>query len=226
MRINFALLHRGKGLKYVPHKEGLMGPEEVVKKPESNQAAEFETLVSCHLDALFGYALSLTRNKAKAEDLLQDACLKAFKAFHQFEPNTNMKAWLSTILRNTFFNDYRKKKNAPDQVSLEECTDFSFYAEAYFANQRAPATTVPYTSLNDWNLEKVFGDEVTKALHSLPDEYREAIFLCEVQEFSYEEIAKILQVPLGTVRSRLARARGQLQKLLWDYAQKKGILKK
>ena len=172
----------------------------------SNQA--FQDLALTHLDALYRHALSLTRHQSDAEDLVQEAFLKAFRSFHQFERGTNLKAWLFKILRNTFIGDYRKKKKIQEQQVAEEASDFSFYAAAQEEVRKSSNVLPLEEALATSRLEHVLGDEVSKALDSLSEEFREVIFLCDVQEFSYQEISRILEVPIGTVRSRLARARG------------------
>lgn len=187
---------------------------------------EFQVIALKHLDALYRHALSLTRHQSDAEDLVQEAFLKAFRSFHQFERGTNLKAWLFKILRNTFIGDYRRKQKIQDRTLSEEAAEFSFYAAAQEEAKKSSNSLPLEEALATSRLEHVLGDEVSKALDSLSEEFREVIFLCDVQEFSYQEISRILEVPIGTVRSRLARARGSLQKLLWDYAVQKGLLRR
>jgi len=195
--------------------------KKAVQGVAASEKGAFEELALPHLDALFGFAISLTRNKTEAQDLLQEAYLRAYKSFSSFERGTNIKAWLFRIVKNVFINEYRKKKRAPESEPIDDYLEFSFYKHAREMGREPGDAELTDPS----KLEYVLGDEVTHALSELPEEYREAVFLCDVQELSYADIAKVLDIPIGTVRSRLARARGMLQKLLWDYAQKKGLFK-
>lgn len=197
-------------------------------KPDeaANLRARFEEEALPHLDALYGMAYSLTRNRSDAQDMVQEAVLRAYRAFGSFEEGTHLKAWLFTILRNTFINSYRRKKKAGEQQALEGDPEFSFFGAAHEQVQALPAENPARRILDAEELEQIFGDEVTRALDSLSEEYREVIYLCDVQEMSYQEIADLLEVPIGTVRSRLARARSRLQKLLWDYAVESGLFRK
>ena len=189
-----------------------------LKRKKNPALLEFQALALEHLSVLYRYAVSLVRNPNDAEDLVQEAVLKAFRAFEQFERGSNIKGWLFAILRNTYFNVYRKQKNTPEHVPLEQVEGFSLYEKVH--------PLVPAEVFNERKLEDVFGDEISRALNELPDEFREAIFLCDIHGFSYQEISKITGTPVGTVRSRLARGRGLLQKLLWDYAEKNGIFRR
>jgi len=197
-----------------------------VPQPGTNDLTDeaFRNQILEQLDALFGFAMSLARNRSDAEDLVQETCLKAWRSASGFKAGTNLKAWLFTILRNTFINEYRRRKNSGEKVSLDADEEFSFYAEAYGSLQRSEKEPVPDV-MNPDKVEELFGDEITKALESLSDEFREAVFLSDVQELPYQEIAEILEIPIGTVRSRIARARAALQKQLWVYAHEKGYVK-
>ena len=198
--------------------------EEADSNKSSNDAKReaFKQSILENLNGLYGFALSLTRNNHRANDLVQEACLKAWRSLHQFKEGTNFKAWLFTILRNTFINEYRREKRSPEKVSLDDEENFSFYAKAHSQLTTEGKHSVP-DALDPSKLEEVLGDEVHEALYALPEEYREAIVLSDVQDLSYADIAKVLNVPIGTVRSRLARGRSMLQKLLWDYANSKGL---
>lgn len=187
---------------------------------------EFERLALPYLDDLYALGVSLSRNRADAEDLVQESLLKAFRAFETFQPGTNMKAWLFTILRNTFINQYRRKVRAPEQKAQEGAEGFSYFEEAYKLSLRTREGVSDAELLDTSKLENVLGDEVTAALDSLPGEFREVVFLADVQDLAYRDISGILNVPVGTVRSRLARGRALLQKELWNYAQSKGVLRK
>ncbi len=199
-----------------------MTKESLIPKKKTKQE-EFEALALEHLNPLYGMAMSLTRNKADAEDLVQESIIKAFRAFDSFEKGTNIKAWLFKILKNTFISNWRKKKNVKEEKPIDDMSEFSFYSAAYPSMPKSPEGVPSDDVFNADKLEHVLGDEVKKALDSLPEEYREAIFLCDIQGLAYQEIADILSIPIGTVRSRLARARSSLQKLLWDYAKESGL---
>ena len=173
------------------------------------------------LDQLYSAALRYTRNPSDAEDLVQEAFAKAYAAFHQFEPGTNLRAWLYRILTNTYINSYRKQQRQPQQVSAdadwdgEDGGDFSLYDRIAEATQ-APAEVEVLRHLAD--------DEVKQALAQLPDQFRMAVYLADVEGFSYAEIADIMGTPIGTVMSRLHRGRAALQKALYDYAAQRGLL--
>jgi RNA polymerase sigma-70 factor, ECF subfamily len=189
-----------------------------------DKAQEFETLSMTYLDALYRYALSLTRNKNDAEDLVQEAYLRAYRSFNTFQRGTNLKAWLFKILTNTFFTLYQKQKRyQAAEEKLKEEPDFSLFRDTEKEIASVPSVVRAFPILTRDNLENLLGDEVTKALDELPDEYRQALILCDVQDFTYQEIANILDVPIGTVRSRLFRARSMLQKSLWHYAEERGL---
>ena len=192
------------------------------KSASPNDIGECKQLILENLNGLYGFALSLTRNTADANDLVQEASLRAWRSLHQFKPGTNLKAWLFTILRNVFINEYRRKKRSPEKVSLDDEDNFSFYAKAQ-AEITAQGKHSGPDALDASKLEEVLGDEVHEALYDLPEKYREAIILSDVQDLSYADIASVLDVPVGTVRSRLARGRSMLQKKLWDYARRKGL---
>ena len=192
------------------------------ESPKEVKREAFKQSILENLNGLYGFALSLTRNHHQANDLVQEACLRAWRGFHQFKEGTNFKAWLFTILRNTFINEYRREKRSPEKVSMDDEDNFSFYAKAQAQLKTEGKHSVP-DALDPSKLEEVLGDEVHKALHDLPEEYREAILLSDVQDLSYADIAGVLDVPIGTVRSRLARGRAMLQKRLWDYAHSKGL---
>ena len=174
-----------------------------------------------YLDRLYSAALRYTRNPADAEDLVQDAFAKAYGAFHQFEPGTNLRAWLYRILTNTYINTYRKQQRQPQQVSAdadwdgEDSGDFSLYDRIAEATQ-APAEVEVLRHLAD--------DEVKQALADLPEQFRMAVYLADVEGFSYAEIADIMGTPIGTVMSRLHRGRAALQKALYEYAAARGLL--
>ena len=179
--------------------------------------AEFEREALPHFDALYGTALRLTRNPKDAEDLVQEALLKAYRFFHRFEHGTNCKAWLFKILHNTFCNRYRKSqrdRQVTDEASYEQGLDVLVSAEAQSASRDPEGALV----------SRLLSDEVQRALDSVPETFREAVILSDLQEFSYKEIADIMECPVGTVMSRLFRGRRLLQKALHDYAVEHGII--
>ncbi len=189
-------------------------------KKSSAQARRerFEALAYPHLDALYNMALRLTRHPLDAEDLVQEVFFRAYRFFHQFEEGTNFKAWIFKILTNTFINHYRKKARAPQQVEFEKIAPY--YPAS--TNER----TQDMTAGGFAHYQDFFGDEINQALQQLSEDFRLAVMLCDIEGFSYKEISALLKVPIGTVMSRLSRARAQLQKLLRDYAQREGIIKK
>src|SRR5665213_3487421 len=156
-----------------------------------------------YADSLYAAALRMTRNPADAEDLLQETFLKAFRAYENFQEGTYLKAWLYRILTNTYINSYRAKKRRPEEVDVEDVGELYLYRQL---NSLAPTGTGQ--TAEDVALESFTDDEVKSALESLPENYRYAVLLADVEGFSYKEIAEITGVPIGTVMSRLSRGRG------------------
>lgn len=171
---------------------------------------DFERDAMPLMSQLYAAALRMTRNPADAEDLLQETYLKAYRSYHQFEAGTNLRAWLYRILTNTFINSYRKKKRAPDEVDIEDVEDLYLY------NRVADEKSSP--SAEAAFLHDIPDETVRDALDSLPDNFRIPVILADVEGFQYKEIADILDVPIGTVMSRLHRGRRALQRRLADYA--------
>jgi RNA polymerase sigma-70 factor, ECF subfamily len=179
--------------------------------------ARFEAEALPLLQGLYSAAFRLTRNAADAEDLVQETFLRAYRGFHQFEPGTNLKAWLYRILTNTFINSYRKKQREPQTDSLDETEDWYLYSRMAERGTEPSAETSVIESLPD--------EDVQEALSSLPEQFRIAVLLADVEGFSYKEIAEITEVPIGTVMSRLHRGRKALEKRLWDVVRERGLVK-
>jgi RNA polymerase sigma-70 factor, ECF subfamily len=171
------------------------------------------------LDSLYGAALRMTRNQADAEDLVQEAMLRAYRAFHTFEPGTNLKAWLFRILTNAYINIYRKRQREPQKVSSDEVEEFDLYQELKDHDPQFEETPENIV------LNGLVDSEILEAIDDLPEQFRLAVVLSDVEGFSYAEMAEIMDVPMGTVMSRLHRGRKALQKRLWDVAREKGIVK-
>lgn len=182
---------------------------------------EFSEVAFPYMDEMYAAALRMSRNPQMAEDLSAEVFTKAWRAYDQFEKGTNMRAWLYRILTNTYINEYRKKGRQGHQVELDQYEtpdEFYFYhklADEAVSHEEDPAEAV---------LSKFAEEDIMKAMDSLPDGYREAVILSDLQGLSYEEIAKNLHVPLGTVRSRLNRGRRHLQKALWEEAVHSGYI--
>jgi RNA polymerase sigma-70 factor (ECF subfamily) len=169
------------------------------------------------LPGLYRAALRLTRNPTDAEDLVQEAYLRAYRGFHQFTPGTNLKAWLYRILTNQFINTYRKKQREPQTVPDEEVEDWYLYNRL--------AREAPDSSAEAVVLESMPDEDVRAALEALPETYRAAVLLADVEGFSYKEIAEILEIPMGTVMSRLHRGRKALEKALWEKVRERGLVR-
>lgn len=179
---------------------------------------EFAEQAMPYMPALYAAALRMTRNPSDAEDLVQETFLRAYRGFESFREGTNLKAWLYKILTNTFINQYRAKRRRPEQVELDEGEDFYLFRRlGGIEAARAGATAESEV------LDALPDDEVKAALESLPEQFRIAVILADIEGFSYKEIAEIMDVPIGTVMSRIHRGRKQLQKRLWDYADRENL---
>ncbi|MBB3840496.1 RNA polymerase sigma-70 factor (ECF subfamily) [Runella defluvii] len=167
-----------------------------------------------HINSMYNFAFRLTMDEDDANDLVQDTYLKAFRFISSFERGTNAKAWLFRILKNSFINDYRKRSKEPSKVDYQE-------VETTYNSEEA-AEVDHTTDLRVETVQDMIGDEVATALNSLPVDFRTVIILCDIEGFTYEEMAKILDIPIGTVRSRLHRARNLLKDKLRTYAASMG----
>lgn len=184
----------------------------------AERAERFEREALPYLDQLYGAALRMTRNPADAEDVVQEAFAKAFSSFHQFTPGTNLKAWLYRILTNTYINSYRKQQRQPQISSGDSIEDWQLArAESH--------TSDGLRSAEMEALDRMPNSVVTDAMHQLSPDFRLAVYLADVEGFSYKEIAEIMDTPIGTVMSRLNRGRTQLRALLADHARERGLVK-
>jgi RNA polymerase sigma-70 factor (ECF subfamily) len=190
-------------------------PEHPIQPISQEELRLIETELLVHLDALFNFAMHLTRFDAEeSDDLVQEAYLKACRSISQYRQGTNAKAWLFTILKNTFINRYRERQRMPGSEDLEK---------VFFTGNEEKDGPQKVVDLRDELFNKALGDEVTAAIDALPPDFRTVIILCDMEEFSYEEIADLLEIPIGTVRSRLNRARNLLKDKLRDYANQQGF---
>jgi RNA polymerase sigma-70 factor (ECF subfamily) len=187
------------------------------KRTPSKPTSEFESLALEHMDALYASALRLTRSPKDAEDLVQDTYLKAFRFFDSFERGTNIKAWLFKILTNTFINKYRRKVK---EKEMAEAPAEDVMLDRFVSSEAVRALQDPESDF----FSKMLSDEVVEALDKVPVDFRMVVILADIQDFSYKEIAEIVGCPVGTVMSRLFRGRRILQKHLYDYAIREGVI--
>ncbi|HLR26644.1 MAG TPA: sigma-70 family RNA polymerase sigma factor [Fodinibius sp.] len=180
---------------------------------EIQKQKDFEDEIIPHLDAMYNFALRLTSDPNDAEDLVQDTIVKAFRFFSSYEKGTNAKAWLFRILKNSYINSYRKNSKKPSQVDYDEVSTF-------YETIRAERTDT--SDLEDKMFRDLIDDDISSALDELPEDFRTVVLLCDVEGFTYEEIANMLDVPIGTIRSRLHRGRNLLKSQLMEYARERG----
>ncbi len=174
----------------------------------------FEEEFLPHIEALHTFAFHLTFDEDDASDLVQETYLKAFRFIEKYDKGTNAKAWLFKILKNAYINEYRRKSKQPTQVDFQDIVSY---------HDTDSDKVGKYTDLRQELFENMMGDEVTGAINALPVDFRTVVLLCDVEGFTYEEIAKIIDVPIGTVRSRLFRARNMLKDKLKEYAEQLGF---
>jgi RNA polymerase sigma-70 factor (ECF subfamily) len=181
--------------------------------------AKFAEVAMEHMPSLYTAALRMTRNPADAEDLVQETYLKAYRAFGGFTEGTNLKAWLYRILTNTYINTYRAKKRRPEESDIDDLENFYLYRRLGGLEGASAGR-----SAEDEVLDHFTETEVKEAIEALPEQFRMAVLLGDVEGFSYKEIAEILDVPIGTVMSRLHRGRRALQKRLYEFGRQRGLV--
>lgn len=181
-------------------------------EPEERRAG-FEKEALVHLDALYRVALRLSGNASDAEDLVQDTMLRAYRSWERYTPGTNAKGWLLTILRHLFINEYRRRIRHPETIDVDTIEPFALFQEVQEEDPQGAF------------FDRIVDDEVLRAVDQLPEAFREAVTLSDVEGLSYEEVAKVLDVPVGTVKSRLYRGRRLLQAKLYEYAVSMGYIK-
>lgn len=189
---------------------------DVQAENETERRARFERDAMQYVDQLYSAAMRMTRNPQDAEDLVQEAYTKAYASFHQYKPGTNLKAWLYRILTNTYINLYRKRQRQPQQSTVDTLEDWQMA-------QAAEHTSTGLRSAETEALDRLPDSDVKEALQSIPEEFRLAVYFADVEGFAYREIAEILDIPIGTVMSRLHRGRKLLREMLTDYARDRGM---
>ncbi|MFD2531301.1 sigma-70 family RNA polymerase sigma factor [Gracilimonas halophila] len=182
-------------------------------RDEQKKQKDFDEEIIPHMDALYNFALRLTTDPNDAEDLVQDTIVKAYRFFSSYEKGTNAKAWMFRILKNSFINNYRKSSIKPSQVDYDEVS-------SYYESIRAERTET--SDLENLMFREMMDDDLSMALKRLPEDFRTVVLLCDVDGYTYEEIANMLDVPIGTIRSRLHRGRNLLKTELLEYAKTRG----
>ncbi len=191
---------------------------DVASESPQERAARFEREAMPLLDQMYSAALRTTRNPTDAEDLVQETYAKAFAAFHQYRPGTNLRAWMYRILTNSYINIYRKKQRQPLESDAAEVEDYQLARAASHSSSGLRSAEAEA-------LDHLPDSDVTRALASIGEDFRMAVYLADVEGFSYKEIADIMDTPIGTVMSRLHRGRKQLRELLTDYAAERGFVR-
>lgn len=188
---------------------------EQLNREEQQKQQDFHEEIMPHLDSLHNFAIRLTSDVTDAEDLVQDTIVKAYRFFSTYEKGTNAKAWLFRILKNSYINNYRKKSKQPHQVDYSEIS-------TYYESVRSEQSDT--TDMETRMYRDMLDDKVSNALKTIPEDFRTVVLLCDVEGFTYEEIANMLDVPIGTVRSRLHRGRNLLKDQLSTYATQRGYV--
>jgi len=191
-----------------------METTETTRYNEEEKNIVFNNELMIHIDSMYNFAFKLTFSEYDAKDLVQDTYLKAYRFINSFERGTNAKAWLFKIMKNSFINDFRKKNKQPSKIDYQEVENIY--------NSETSADEKITTDLRTESVQDLIGDEVTNAINALDTDFRMVIILCDLEGFTYEEMAKILDIPVGTVRSRLHRARFILKEKLKMYAESLG----
>lgn len=189
--------------------------KKLTNKELKERYADFEREAIPHMNALYNFAYRMTGDEDDADDLVQETYLKAFRFFDKFEKGTNCKAWLFRIMKNSFINDYRKLTKEPNKVDYEDVQNFY---------ETIKSDEVVYNHYQEDAFSNSLDDEITKAISELPEDFRTVIILSDIEGFTYEEIADFVDIPVGTVRSRLHRARKMLYSQLYNYAKDKGYV--
>ena len=194
-----------------PEEEAIEAPRHHYSKAEKENIFDHEFMP--HINSMYNFGYRLTLDQDDSKDLVQDTYLKAYRFIDSFQQGTNAKAWLFRILKNSFINDYRKKSKEPSKVDYQE-------VESYYNSEEVDRQITP--DLRVEALKDMIGDEISNALNALDVDFRTVIILCDLEGFKYDEMAKILDIPIGTVRSRLHRARNLLKEKLSQYAKEMG----